>query len=225
MNREQNMIPIKNKTPDARDGIIFIPDISGFTKFVHETDIQLGREIAAELLSIILHTNILNLKVSEIEGDAILFYRYGSPPTLKALLRQYEIMLIAFKRKLREFNGHRHPTALELSLKLIVHFGSIAEYKLYGFKKLYGEAIIEAHRLLKNDIPSHNYILVTKDFFDKTGSHEAEEMILPRWIKKQMTVPDRKTAGDLSFTYFLYDTEILKANVLQKSGDEFSDNP
>ena len=156
------MKPITNKHGDAREGIIFIPDISGFTKFVHTTDIRLGREVAAELLSIILHTNILNLKVSEIEGDAILFYRYGPPPTLSALLRQYELMLVAFKRKLREFNEHRHPFALDMSLKLIVHFGPIAEYQLYGFKKLYGEAVIEAHRLLKNDIPNHSYILITK---------------------------------------------------------------
>jgi hypothetical protein len=220
------MTRFENTTADAREGIIFIPDISGFTKFVHDTDIKLGREIAAALLSSILHTNILNLKVSEIEGDAILFYRYGAPPTLKALMDQYERMLIAFKKKLREFNGHRRLSGLELSLKLIVHLGSIAEYRLYGFKKLYGEAIIEAHRLLKNDIPSHNYVLVTKDFFDKTGSHyEAEEMILPKWIKKQMTVPTRNSAGDLSFTCFLYDTEILKANVLQQRDNEFPDNP
>lgn len=219
------MTRIENKTTVEREGIIFIPDISGFTKFVHDTDIKLGKEIAAELLSVILHTNILNLKVSEIEGDAILFYRYGLPPTLKDLINQYEFMLIAFKKKLRELKGQRHLSGLELSLKLVVHFGPIAEYKLYGFKKLYGEAIIEAHLLLKNDIPSHNYVLVTKDFFDKIGSHEAEEMILPKWIKKEMTVPTRNSAGDLSFTYFLYDTEILKVNVLQERGDEFINNP
>jgi hypothetical protein len=191
-----------------REGMIFIPDISGFTKFVHDTDIKLGKEITAELLSIILQANILNLKVSEIEGDAILFYRYGTLPTIRDLIDQYELMLIAFKKKLTEINGQCHLPALDLSLKLIVHFGPIAEYKLYGFKKLYGEAIIEAHRLLKNSIASHNYILVTNDFFDKVGNQEAEEMILPEWIKKEKALP---------FTYFLYDTEILKLNVLQKN--------
>jgi hypothetical protein len=120
-------------------------------------------------------------------------------------------MLIAFKRKLREFNGRRHAKDLELSLKLIVHFGSITEYKLYGFRKLYGEAVIEAHQLLKNNIPSHNYMLVTKDFFGKTGTDGSEEMKLPRWIKKQITLPDANNTAGLPFTYFLYDTEVLKA--------------
>ncbi len=214
---------IENKAQAEQEGIIFIPDISGFTKFVHDTDIRLGKEITTELLSIILQTNILNLKVSEIEGDAILFYRFGPPPTLKDLMNQYELMLISFKKKLRKLNTQRHLP--ELSLKLIIHFGPIAEYKLYGFKKLYGETIVEAHELLKNDIASHNYILITKDFFDKTGNQEAEEMILPKWIKKETTVPARSCAMDLPFTYFLYDTEILKVYVLQERGDEFLNNP
>ncbi len=193
-----------------REGMIFIPDISGFTKFVHDTDIKQGKEITADLLSIILQANMLNLKVSEIEGDAILFYRYGPLPTVKELISQYELMLIAFKKKLLEIH---HLSALDLSLKLIVHFGAIAEYKLYGFKKLYGEAIIEAHSLLKNGIASHNYILITNDFFERAGNHEAEEMILPEWIRKEKAA----STADLSFTYFLYDTEILKLNVLQKN--------
>jgi hypothetical protein len=216
---------IKNKAQAEREGIIFIPDISGFTKFVHDTDIKLGKEITTELLSIILQTNILNFKVSEIEGDAILFYRFGPPPILKALMNQYELMLIAFQRKLRKLNAQRHLPDLELTLKLIIHYGPIAEYKLYGFKKLYGETIVEAHRLLKNEIPDHNYILVTKAFFDKSSSRDAEEMILPKWIKKKTTVSARSCAMDLPFTYFLYDTEILEVNVLQERGDEFRNYP
>lgn len=198
--------------------MIFIPDISGFTKFVHDTDIHSGRNIVAELLSVILHSNILNLKVSEIEGDAVLFYRYGPPPTLKELVRQYEVMLIAFKRKLRDLNNTRQLAALELSLKLIVHFGSIAEYKLYGFKKLYGEALVTAHNLLKNDIPSHNYILVTKDFIEKIESTGADDLVLPEWVERDTSEHMANSDGRLPFTYFLYDTEILNAKLSPGSG-------
>ena len=70
-------------------------------------DMVSGKRIASELLSIILHTNILGLQVSEIEGDAILFYKYGPPPKLQHIMRQYELMLIAFKKKLRELHGNR----------------------------------------------------------------------------------------------------------------------
>src|SRR5690606_5042433 len=96
------MIGNLKKKNEEHLGMIFIPDISGFTKFVHDFDIKQGKEIISELLSTILDTNILNLKVSEIEGDAILFYKYGTLPTLKELMNQYELMLIAFKKRLNE---------------------------------------------------------------------------------------------------------------------------
>lgn len=199
-------------------GMIFIPDISGFTKFVHDFDIKLGKEIISELLSTILNTNILNLKVSEIEGDAILFYKYGTLPTLKDLMSQYELMLIAFKKKLYELTKG-HPSLIPiLSLKLIVHYGVIAEYKLYGFRKLYGVTVVDAHNLLKNNIPSNNYILITKDFLHQFQSQKTNEIILPEWVTQRTT-----KVGDLSFTYFLYDTELLKENVLQERKNENPD--
>lgn len=45
------------KRAAEREGVIIIPDISGFTQFVYDTDIKLGKEITTELLSIILNTN------------------------------------------------------------------------------------------------------------------------------------------------------------------------
>ena len=184
-------------------------------------DMVSGKRIASELLSIILHTNILGLQVSEIEGDAILFYKYGPPPKLQHIMRQYELMLIAFKKKLRELHGNRRLAKLDLSLKSVVHFGPIAEYKLYGFKKLYGELILEAHQLLKNNIPSHSYMLVTQDVLNET--QEADELSLPKWVK-MMNVPQGKSTGELSFTCFLYDTEILKENVLHNQKNTRSRN-
>lgn len=204
-----------NKNNKEHRGMIFIPDISGFTKFVHDFDIRLGKEIIAELLSTILQTNILGLKVSEIEGDAILFYRYGAVPTLKDLINQYELMLITFKKKLLELTRGQPSMIPDLSLKLIVHYGVITEYKLYGFKKLYGVAVVDAHKLLKNDILSHNYILITEDFLHQLQSQNLNAMILPEWITKKTA-----DADNMSFTYFLYNTEILKETVLQEHKNE-----
>lgn len=61
-------------------GLIFIPDISGFTRFVHEVDVSVGSYVTYELLSTIIEENHLRLCISEIEGDAVFFYRYGPPP-------------------------------------------------------------------------------------------------------------------------------------------------
>jgi len=207
-----------NKKNEEHLGMVFIPDISGFTKFVHHFDIRLGKEIISELLSTILNANILNLKVSEIEGDAILFYRYGILPTLKDLMNQYELMLIAFKKKLYELTGGRLFLIPDLSLKLIVHYGVITEYKLYGFRKLYGVAIVDAHNLLKNNIPCNTYILITNDFLHQLQSQKANEIILPEWVIQRTT-----KIGGLSFTYFLYDIELLKGNVFHERKNENPD--
>jgi hypothetical protein len=53
-----------------------------------------------------------------------------------------------------------------LCLKLIVHYGDIIVYDIMGFKKLYGEAVIESHSLLKNGNNETDYILVTEDYLN-----------------------------------------------------------
>jgi hypothetical protein len=58
-------------------GLLFIPDISGFTRFVTEMEIEHSRYIIQELLEVLIDSNELGLEVSEIEGDAILFYKLG----------------------------------------------------------------------------------------------------------------------------------------------------
>ncbi|MDQ3019785.1 MAG: DUF2652 domain-containing protein [Bacteroidota bacterium] len=69
-------------------GLLFIPDISGFTKFVNEMEIGHSRLIIQELLETMINANEIGLEISEIEGDAILFYKFGEAPELKELYRQ-----------------------------------------------------------------------------------------------------------------------------------------
>ncbi|WP_282635468.1 DUF2652 domain-containing protein [Sphingobacterium thalpophilum] len=154
-----------NKDKDIKNGIIIIPDISGYTRFVHNVDQTTGRIITYELLSAIISNNELSLNVSEIEGDAVLFYRYGYQPILEELVNQFERMLNSFNKKVEEISL-RMGKGLSLSLKMIVHYGSFSEYNINGFTKLYGETVIEAHRLLKNSINSDCYLLITDKLFD-----------------------------------------------------------
>ena len=73
---------------------LFIPDISGFTQFIDQTEIAHSQRIIAELLELLIDANELDLRVSEIEGDAILFYRFGDAPSLEEVVRQTEKMFI-----------------------------------------------------------------------------------------------------------------------------------
>ncbi|WP_394341609.1 DUF2652 domain-containing protein [Salegentibacter salinarum] len=53
-----------------------------------------------QLLQGIINNNILNLEISEIEGDAVLFYTKNTLTPIQ-IKNQYEIMLEGFSEKLR----------------------------------------------------------------------------------------------------------------------------
>jgi hypothetical protein len=88
----------------VEDGIVIIPDISGYTNFVNNICVEAGRYITSQLLTAVLDVNALDMSVSEIEGDAILFYRFGAKPSVTQIIQQYESMLDSFKMYLIELS-------------------------------------------------------------------------------------------------------------------------
>ncbi len=154
-------------------GLIFIPDITGYTNFVNCVETDLGISIIQDLLTGIIDSNPLPLEMSEIEGDAILYYKTGEPIPLDEML--------AGVKKISEDFDCRYETlkALynlkpDLSLKFIIHYGNIDIYKIKDFSQLYGEAVIESHRLLKNGSGSTKYILVTNDYLKVLHQNDIE---------------------------------------------------
>src|SRR3954470_16694931 len=89
-------------------GLLFIPDISGFTRFVTETEIDHSRLIIQELLELLINANEIGLEISEIEGDAILFYKFGDPPRLEDLYNQVKKMFCSFHRSLAAYDNRRY---------------------------------------------------------------------------------------------------------------------
>ena len=154
-------------------GLIFIPDISGFTRFVNEVEIDHSRHIIQELLEVIINSNQIGLEISEIEGDAILFYKYGEKPELEEIYKQVEKMFCEFHKHLIAYDHRRLcqckacAGAIDLSLKVITHYGEFTGYNVKNFSKLIGKDIIVAHQLLKNDIEQHEYWLLTDGLAEK----------------------------------------------------------
>ena len=152
---------------DASDlALIFIPDISGYTKFVNSTEIQHAKHILEELLEVVLDANEIGLELSEIEGDALLFYRRGKAPTCKEILAQVQKMFVNFHKHLKKYETQRICscgaccTANQLNLKFVAHYGEIAEKMVKDRPVLFGKEVIKAHRLLKNKIDSENLVFV-----------------------------------------------------------------
>ncbi len=149
--------------------LIFIPDISGYTKFVNSTEIQHAKHIVEELLEAILSANEIGLELSEIEGDALLLYRKGKAPTCHELLAQVQNMYIGFHAHLKKYETQRICSCgaccstNNLELKFIAHYGEMAETVINNRPGLFGKAVITAHRLLKNKINSDEYSLFSNE--------------------------------------------------------------
>ncbi|MGB5820497.1 MAG: DUF2652 domain-containing protein [Saonia sp.] len=149
--------------------LLFIPDISGYTKFIQTTEAAHSQHVISELLEVLISANIQNLKLAEIEGDALFFYKEEDIPSQENLLAQIELMFTAFYSHLKMLETNRIcpcnacATAPNLQLKIVAHCGELQHIKVQGNRKPFGEQVIEAHRLLKNSVASDNYILISKD--------------------------------------------------------------
>lgn len=182
-------------------GLLFIPDISGFTRFIHETEIEHSRLIIQELLEVLINANEIGLEISEIEGDAILFYKFGEPPRLAELYRQVEKMFCEFHKSLFSYEHRRYCqckaclSAIDLTLKVITHYGEFTSYNVRNFYKLIGKDVIVAHQLLKNDLEKHEYWLVTQGLLEGNPPRD-----FARWMQWKESAKQTET-GTVSFQY------------------------
>jgi hypothetical protein len=199
-NRHSSNIP----EPGVVEGLLFIPDISGFTQLVHSTNAATGKIITAELLTAIISQNQLKLAISEVEGDAVLFYRYGTAPSLQQLMLQFKKMETAFHKKRKQLEN-RFSLTLDVSLKVIAHYGQMIEYRVGPFTKLYGEVVVEAHRLLKNAVQSDSYLLLSDSLYSKIAI--ADDEILHKDFSSARQCETYRSLSQLCFTCFDFTAE------------------
>jgi uncharacterized protein YndB with AHSA1/START domain len=175
----------------AEQAIILIPDISGFTDFTSTTEIDHSAHIITELLEIIVNSNETGFTVAEIEGDAVLLYRKGEPLQHKQLVDQCLSMFSNFHRQLMVIERDTVcqcgacQSASNLTLKFIAHFGYIKEVKVAQFVKATGVDMIIAHRLLKNDVDSDEYVLITEPCREAVGRGDPNPTL--QWSKSSQS--------------------------------------
>jgi hypothetical protein len=64
------------------------------------------------------------------------------------------------------------------------------------FQKATGVAMIQAHRLLKNDVPSHEYILATDHYLQHFADRSSSSGYL--WTRSSANY---ESLGDITFEY------------------------
>lgn len=186
--------------------LLCIPDISGFTRFMHDVDIEVSSQVIPSLLNKIIYSNTINLKVSEIEGDAVLFYRTGELPKFMDLIDQCKNFYIEFYNQMHVLLEKFKQTHSDidfpeiLGLKIVLHYGpEIGMVQIGNRIKLMGEDVITAHRLLKNDIPIHEYLLISDELlmqYDKEKINGSFD-----WAGVKKGTLKEADLGTLSFNY------------------------
>lgn len=187
-----------------QQAFLFMPDISGFTKFIGETEIEHSTHIIQELLEIIINENKLNMELMEIEGDAVFFFRFGKLPSTGEIIQQAKNIFEKFHQHLLSYESRRIcqcgacRTANNLTLKFVIHTGSVGSYHVRNQHKLIGKDVIILHRLLKNKIQRNEYLLFTEPFFGKLDT--------AKLILQKLSVVDESEEFDNTIVHYKYIT-------------------
>jgi len=164
--------------PSTHKALLVIADISGFTQFMksHEGAANHAMQVVVELLRTVISAAAPPLKLAEVEGDAAFFYALCKEDgdftqELAAIKKQVMSFFRSFYQTLHRLCA-LYPcagNAQDLRLKVIIHAGEVAIEHIHGFDKLFGMDVILAHRLLKNSVPSQEYVLMTEAAYNWLG--------------------------------------------------------
>ncbi len=147
-----------------QEGALVLADISGYSTFVAQTEVDHSWSILHELLDTMVRSLAGRMDVSQVEGDAILFISGLSNADVITALEE---TFVAFHRRLRDMEAVTTCPCSAcanvgiLKLKFVIHHGKFSRQRLGSVEQLHGTDVIVAHRLLKNKVPSKEYLLVT----------------------------------------------------------------
>jgi hypothetical protein len=148
--------------------LLLIADISGYTRFLklHRTSLVHAQDIVAQLLEAVIGAVTPAMKLAKIEGDAA-FFHAPVPIDDTTLAAHAAAIFMAFHARRNDLktntlcpcDGCQQADALKI--KLVGHVGLVAQQKIARRVELAGVDVVLVHRLLKNSVPTPEYLLVT----------------------------------------------------------------
>lgn len=164
---------------ETRRVLLLIADIGGYTSYMQSHRSMLGHAEAAtaRLLKQVIGA-ARGFDLIEIEGDAAFLSRDADGLDDAAALAAIDSAAVAMhhafhaERKLVERNLCPCESCTEtgeLKLKFVAHVGEVAVQTIKRRRKLVGMDVIFVHRLLKNDVPVPEYVLLSEDLHKGAG--------------------------------------------------------
>jgi hypothetical protein len=144
---------------DTKHGYLVLADISGYTGYLAQVELEHAHEILTDLLETIVEQFKTILTISKLEGDAV-FANVDEEKVTRpeSLLELIENTYIKFRRK--RDSSQRATTCTcracqnmgNLELKFFVHHGDYIVQNISGIRELVGSDVNLIHRLSKNHI-------------------------------------------------------------------------
>jgi hypothetical protein len=165
--------------PDAQRASFLIADISGYTGYLTDVELDHAQDILADLIGTVVSALRPNFRLAKLEGDAAFMYMPGETVDGSMLLDTIERCYFGFRRRRRDV---RQATSCpcnacaqipDLDLKFVVHHGEVIVQKVAGRQELLGSDVIVVHRLLKNEVVEElgvsAYALISQRCMDAAG--------------------------------------------------------
>lgn len=178
-------------SPELHKGYLLLADVSGFTAFLAESELDHAHAILEQVLEVLVTSLTPAMSLSEVEGDAVFVYTLESHVTRGELVVELVEATYAAFRDL-QMNMLRNATCPcracrsigDLDLKFVVHFGVFAFREVAGRRAPMGSEVNIAHRLLKNRVTEttgwRGYVLFSEAALEQialtpAGFHYAEQ--------------------------------------------------
>jgi hypothetical protein len=170
---EEQLMERKTQT-----GYLVLADISGYTSFVAQTEIEHADMALSFLLETIIEKLSSLLTISKLEGDAVFAYVEESKlEEAQSLLALIDQTYLAFRDKALALYSQatcpcRACRALPtLDLKFMVHHGDFIIQQVAGIRDLLGTDVNLVHRLAKNRVAESTgwkgYALITNQGLER----------------------------------------------------------
>jgi hypothetical protein len=143
----------------TQTGFLVLADISGYTSFVAQTEIEHADMALSYLLETIVEKIGDLLIIGQLEGDAVFAYiEEGKLPEARSLLELIDQTYLAFREKaLALYSQATCPCKAcralpTLDLKFMIHHGEYLIQQVAGVRHLLGTDVNLIHRLAKNHV-------------------------------------------------------------------------
>jgi hypothetical protein len=140
-----------------RSGFLLIADLTGYTAYLSQSELEHAPAIAGDLLATVVASLEPPFRLAKFEGDAAFLVTEDGGEEPPNLLQAVEACYLDFRRRLRSIDQatscgcNSCVLAPRLDLKLLLHHGSYVQTQIAGRDELAGRDVILVHRLLKSE--------------------------------------------------------------------------